>query len=385
MDIPDTLRNLIDSEFRIAADYIFLNHAAVSPWPQRTADAVERFARENLIFGPIHYPDWLDVEMQLRRQLATLINAPSSDDIALLKNTSEGLSLVAYGLDWHAGDNIVSSNQEFPSNRVVWESLGNQGVELRQVDLIRAGSTPEAELEAACDENTRLLAISSVQFASGLTLDLQRLGRFCRQNDILFCIDAIQSIGALAMDVQAIEADFVVADGHKWMLGPEGLALFYCRAERREHLRLRQFGWHMLEKPGDYDLREWRPAATAQRFECGSPNMLGIHALSASIGLLLEAGIAAIEGLVHARAEFLAERLKAIQGVQIRDEVFRNSGIVAFGHPDVNSEALFKALQKQKVICALRSGAVRLSPHFYTAEAALEQAVGYVDAFINNI
>jgi cysteine desulfurase / selenocysteine lyase len=268
---------------------------------------------------------------------------------------------------------------------VVWESLIDQGVELRQVELVNAGSTPEDELEAACDEHTRLLAISSVQFGSGLTLDLRRLGHFCRQNGILFCIDAIQSIGALGMDVQSIEADFVVADGHKWMLGPEGLALFYCRADQREQLRLRQFGWHMLERPGDYDLREWQPATTARRFECGSPNMLGIHALSASIGLLLEAGIAAIEGLVRNRAEFLAERLKRINGILIRDEAFRRSGIVAFEHPEVNSENLFKALQKQKVICALRSGAVRLSPHFYTTEPALEQAVEHVDTFIRNI
>lgn len=384
-DVAIPIQDLIDREFKIAEDYIFLNHAAVAPWPQRTADAVTRFAKENLLFGPVHYPDWLAVESQLRRQLATLINAPSPADIALLKNTSEGLSLVAYGLDWRSGDNIVSSNQEFPSNRVVWESLSDQGVILRQVELLTSASTPEDELEAACDENTRLMAISSVQFASGLTLDLQRLGQFCRRNNILFCVDAIQSIGALELDVQSIEADFVIADGHKWMLGPEGLALFYCREERREQLRLHQFGWHMLDKPGDYDQLEWHPATTAQRFECGSPNMLGIHALSASISLLLEVGIATIEALVNARTRFLVEHLHTIEGIAIRAEAFRHSGIVAFEASGIDSDELFKSLQKHDVICALRAGAVRFSPHFYTPESVLEQAVDHVRAFISRV
>jgi selenocysteine lyase/cysteine desulfurase len=379
-DIAQSVQDLIDSEFKISEDYIFLNHAAVSPWPQRTTAAVERFARENLVFGPIHYPEWLEVENELRRQLASLIRAPSPDDIALLKNTSEGLSLVAYGLDWASGDNIVSSNQEFPSNRVVWESLSDRGVELRQVELVKADSTPEAELEAACDARTRLLAVSSVQFATGLTLDLQRLGRFCRQRGILFCIDAIQSIGAVDMDLRSLEADFIVADGHKWMLGPEGLALFYCRAELREQLHLHQYGWHMLENSVDFDQRAWRPAASAQRFECGSPNMLGIHALSASVGLLLEAGMSTIERLVRTRADFLATRLQTIEGLRIRDDRFRRSGIVAFEHTDTPGVDLFRGLQKHNIICALRGGLVRFSPHFYTQESALEQAVGHVRA-----
>jgi selenocysteine lyase/cysteine desulfurase len=381
--MPDaTLQKLIDREFKFDDDYIFLNHAAVAPWPQRTADAVEQFAKENLRFGPVHYPQWLVTEKRLRQQLAELINAPTSDDIALLKNTSEGLSLVAYGLTWESGDNIVSSNQEFPSNRVVWESLQEQGVELRQVELISSEMSPEQALEAVCDSNTRLLAISSVQFATGLTLDLQRLGRFCHKRGILFCIDAIQSIGALEIDVQSIEADFVAADGHKWMLGPEGLGLFYCRSELREKLRLNQFGWHMVEKSGDYDQRLWKPAASARRFECGSPNMLGIHALSASIGLFLEIGMSTIQQLVREKADYLIERLKTIDGLRIRDAGHRRSGIVCFEHVHIPGEKLYSALNEKRVICALRAGAIRFSPHFYTTESTLEKAIDHVRSAI---
>ncbi|MFM1892165.1 MAG: hypothetical protein RLZ44_1242, partial [Pseudomonadota bacterium] len=276
-------------EFPLAPDLAYLNHAAVAPWPRRAAAAVARFAEENLHQGARHYPAWLEVEQRLRERLARLLNAPSPDDIALLKNTSEGLSVVAHGLAWSAGDNVVGIHADFPSNRVVWESLGRCGVRFRGVDL-NAAADPEQALIAACDRDTRLLAVSSVHYATGLRLDLERLGRHCRAHGILFCVDAIQSLGALPLDVQALGVDFVAADGHKWLLGPEGIAVFYCRPELRERLTLHQFGWHMLAHPGDYERLDWQPAASAKRFECGSPNMLGIHGLEASLALLQAVG-----------------------------------------------------------------------------------------------
>lgn len=208
-------------EFPQEPGLIYLNHAAVAPWPARTAEAVRRFAEENLRVGALHYPRWLETERSLRESLRALLNAASTDDIALLKNTSEALSVVAHGLDWRPGDVVITARQEFPSNRVVWESLREQGVEVRLADLAEA-DTPEEALIALADERTRLLSISSVQYGTGLRMNLARLGRFCREHGILFCVDAIQSLGGLRMDVQAIQADFVMADGHKWMLGPEG-------------------------------------------------------------------------------------------------------------------------------------------------------------------
>ena len=371
---PDQLDKLIDTEFPFSRDYTFLNHAAVSPWPTRTAAAIKSFADENVLTGPIHYPRWMTVEQHLREQLSQLINAPSAGDIALLKNTSEGLSIIAYGLDWHSGDNIVISDQEFPSNRIVWASLGDQGVELREADIL-ADAGPEAALEAACDRNTRLMAISSVQYASGLALDLARLGRFCRTHDILFCVDGIQSIGALQMDVQAIEADFVIADGHKWMMAPEGLALFYCRAGLRKRLRLRQFGWHMIENPTDFDQRDWRPAESARRFECGSPNMLGIHGMSASIGLILELGLPLIEHHVRANRDYLAGQLRALEEIEISAEGCDHGGIVAFRPVAIAVDVVYQRLQQRNIICAIRGGAIRFSAQFYTRKIQLDQAL----------
>lgn len=366
-------------EFVLRDDLVYLNHAAVAPWPRRTAEAVQRFAAENATEGARNYPRWTEVEAALRGQLRALLNAPDSDDIALLKNTSEGLSLIAYGLTWAAGDNVVISDEEFPSNRIVWESLRPHGVEVREARLTD-GASPEEALLHRIDGRTRLLAISSVQYASGRRMDLTALGAACRERGILFCIDAIQSLGALPLDVQAVQADFVVADGHKWLLGPEGLAVFYCRAPLRERLHLLQYGWHMVEALGDYDRRDWQAARSARRFECGSPNMLGVHALHASLSLLLEIGMEEITHRVLANSGYLLGHLAALPGVELLTPASpeRHAGIVTFRHRDVDGRRLWQDLSTRGVVCAARGGGVRLSPHFYTTPQQLDRALDWV-------
>jgi cysteine desulfurase / selenocysteine lyase len=369
------------SEFPLRDDIIYLNHAAVSPWPLRTADAVYEFAQQNLTQGSLFYPQWLETESMLREQMRQLINAPSTTDIALVKNTSEALSIVAYGLEWQHGENIVSSDQEFPSNRIVWESLATKGVELRQADL-SAAETPEDSLFALVDTNTRLIAISSVQYASGLRMDLERIGAFCRERGILFCVDAIQSLGVLPFDVMACHADFVAADGHKWMLGPEGLGVFYCRAEMRDRLELNQYGWHMVEALGDFDQQSWQPAASARRFECGSPNMLGVHALSASLSLLLETGMAVVSDQILDNSRYLMEALGQL-GYLLTTPLnqTRHAGIVSFSHPQEESTDLFDYLRENGVFCALRNGNIRFSPHFYTPRQQLERSLELLESY----
>lgn len=363
------------AEFPLRDDVIYLNHAAVSPWPIRAKNAVVQFSEENVAQGSRNYLQWLDTETRLRQHMRQLINAGSADDIALLKNTSEALSVVAFGLDWQTGDNIVSFTGEFPSNRVVWEALSPKRVELRKADITAAD--PEQALFDSVDKRTRLIAISSVQYATGLQLDLRRIGDFCRKHNIMFCVDAIQSIGAMQFDVQEIQADFVMADGHKWMLGPEGVALFYCRPERREALTLHQFGWHMTDAFTAYDKDEWKPATTARRFECGSPNMLGIHALEASLSLLLETGMQTVEAMVTQNSDYLFEGIKASKQLELltNGTPGRYAGIVTFRHRHIDNDTLFSALTKQGVMCAQRGGGIRFSPHFYTPKEKIRQAV----------
>lgn len=378
--MPDRPEHEIESrlaeEFPLEPDIIYLNHAAVAPWPQRTAEAVKRFAEENARRGAAGYAAWQQTERALRAQCARLINAPSADDIAFSKNTSEALSVVAHGFPWTPGDNVIISDEEFPSNRIVWESLRPAGVEVRAVPL-DAERDPEHALLDAADGRTRLVSISSVQYASGLRLDLARLGELCRRRAIPLCVDAIQGLGVFPHDVQAMNIDFLMADAHKWLLGPEGIAVFYCDPAWRDRIGLHEYGWHMVEHVGDYDRKDWRVAPSARRFECGSPNMLGIHALSASLSLLLEVGLPEIERRVLARAERLFETVAAHPALEPVSAAApgRYAGIVTFRHRDRSSADLHAHLRGRGVICAARGGGVRFSPHFYTPMAHLDRAV----------
>ncbi|WP_312381866.1 aminotransferase class V-fold PLP-dependent enzyme [Stutzerimonas balearica] len=365
----------LENEFPQAPGLRYLNHAAVAPWPRRASSAVSQFAEQNATLGARDYPQWLKIENRLRERLARLLNAPTSADVALVKNTSEALSFVAFGLDWRAGDQIVISDEEFPSNRVVWEVLQPQGVEVIQVSL--AGANPEADLLAACTPRTRLLAISAVQYASGIRLDLDRLGHGCEQRGVLLCIDAIQQLGALPFDVQQSRCAFAMADGHKWMLGPEGLGVFYCRSDLRPQLKLHEYGWHMLEHAGDYDRSDWQPARSARRFECGSPNMLGAVALEASLSLLEEVGMHQVAASLNERMEWLRAGLRQLPGIELLSpaQPERSAGIVTFRLAGSANQALFEQLRAEQVVCALRGGGIRLSPHFYTPAGVIDDTL----------
>ena len=305
-------------EFPLDPSLIYLNHAAVSPWPKRTAEAVQKFAQENIRMGAAYYPRWMVEETRLREQIRTLIHAPSISDIALVKNTSEALSFVAGGLEFKPDDELVVLKRDFPSNRIPWEIVAQKKrVKLIEVEIMGV-EDPEAALLAAVTAKTKMMAISSVHYATGLRLDLKRLGAHLKAQGVLFLVDAIQSAGALALDVEAMNIDFAMADGHKWLIAPEGLGFFYVSPSIREALQPIEFGWHMVEQPGDYNQTDWQIAKSARRYECGSPNMLGVHALSASLGLLLEEGLERIEFEVLKRSKHLQQRIEAERGDGIR-------------------------------------------------------------------
>lgn len=351
----------------------YFNHAAVGPWPLATAEAARAFADENMRHGSKNYMDWLKREERLRRNLAHLAGASSGDDIALLKNTTEGICLVAAGLDWRAGQNVVLPADEFPSNRLPWLALAERGVEAREVD-IRAADDAEQALLDAMDRHTRLLTVSSVQWTDGFRLDLERLGRACRERGVLFFVDAIQQLGALPLDVEAAHIDFLAADAHKWLLGPEGIAVFYCREERRPELRLQHHGWHMVDRFWDFDRDQWEPSSKALRFEAGTPNSIGQAALDASVSLFLQTGMDAVSARVLDNTEHLIDGLQSMTGIHVtsRTDDERRSGIVAFTHDRFDPNEIYRGLQRQGVSCAMRGGAVRLSPHYYQGERELE-------------
>lgn len=363
----------LKAEFPLRDDVLYLNHAAVAPWPRRTRDAVVAFADQNIHLGARDYPQWLAVEARLRERLGWLINADPAD-VALLKNTSEGLSVIAEGLDWRPGDRVVISDQEFPSNRIPWQALADRGVDVVEVDV--SGEGAEQRVIDAIGEGTRLVSLSSVQYGGGIRLDLAPIGRACRERGVLFCVDAIQSLGAVAFDAATCCADFVVADGHKWMLGPEGLALFYARPAAREQLTVHQYGWHMIEAAGDYTRKDWRVAEGATRFECGSPNMLATHALDASLSLFQELGMDTVQAALRERVTWLYDTLAA-RGAELLSpaDPSRRAGIVTFRLKDEAPADTRARLQAGGVVCAERGGGVRLSPHFHTDYSVMERAL----------
>lgn len=367
-------------QFPILNHGLYANHAAIAPWPLVTTQAVVAFAQENCETGPENYSHWLRRETQLRKMLTRLINAVSSEDIALLKNTTEGISIVANGIGWHSGDNLVIPKDEFPSNRLPWLALREKGVEVREVD-IRSTDEPEQALIARMDDRTRLLSVSAVQWTDGLRLKLEILGKTCQENKILFFVDAIQALGALQMDVQACGIDFLAADGHKWLLAPEGIAVFYCRETVRDQLQLRQLGWHMVDEPYQFNRKDWQPSKTAMRFEAGSPNTLGQTALIASLGLLQGIAMDQVEAYIAANSLALSEGLTDISAVELLRpyERQRLSGIVSFTTPGLDPAAVHRMLKIRRLSCALRGDAIRLSPHFYQAGKPVQEMLAVIE------
>jgi len=370
-------------EFPVLGDGLYFNHAAIAPWPRCAAEAVQAFAAENQTRGPLAYPAWIRRESELRQRLAQLTGAAGAEDIALLKNTTEGISLVAWGLDWRQGDNVVLPRDEFASNRLPWLAQRRRGVEAREVD-IRAAGDAEGALLDALDDRSRLLTVSAVQWSDGFRLDLQRLGAACHQRGVLFFVDAIQQLGALPLDVRACHIDYLAADAHKWLLGPEGIAVFYSSPAARPLLELQQQGWHMFDDSWYFHRDDWTPAAGARRFEAGSPNSLGQAALHASVGLLLEQGMEWVGQRLLDNSERLVSGLQARDGVRLlsRIEPARRSGIVNFAADALPAQELRKRLLEHNVSCALRGEGLRLSPHFYQGEAEMEAFFQILDEIL---
>ena len=373
-----TTAELIAQQFPVNDQCMYLNHAAVAPWPKCTSNAVKEFAEENCLTGAQGYLTWLKKEQALRSKLAKLVGSQNEECIALVKNTSEALSIVAYGLDWQAGDIVLISDDEFPSNRIVWESLAQKfGVIVQQVHI--SAEDPEAEILAAIQSTSckpKLISVSAVQYASGIKLDLAKLGEACKENEVLFCVDAIQAVGAMEFKCDEWHIDFAMADGHKWMLGPEGLGFFFVKETHIKNLKLYQYGWHMIEGAGDFSIKDWQPANNAKRFECGSPNMLAGYALEASTDLLLKVGLNNIASAIESNHAYLLTKLQTL-GAEILSplEPKLRAGIVTFKFDQVDSAELYQKLMSHNVVCANRGGGVRFSPHFHTSKECMDKAI----------
>ena len=372
----------IRKEFPVTEELIFFDHARVAPLPERVRKVVTTFVEDATRFGTAHYETWMIGIEQSRKSFARLINA-GTDEVAFVKNTSEGLSIVANGLDWKSGDNVVIPDIEFPANVYPWWNLKRLGVETRMVHAVE-GRVLFDDLVKQVDARTRLISISSVECNSGFRCDLNRIGALCKEKDILFCVDAIQSLGILTIDVKRDHIDFLSADGHKWMLSVEGLGGFYISREVLEKVYPVTVGWGNMVNAADYMNYEFVFRPDAQRFEEGSPNTMSIHAFGAALDLLLETGIENIEQRVMALGDTILEQLQR-RGLNIYSSTRpeERSGNIAFVmNQDISR--LYEWMLENKVKLTVRDGLVRLSPHFYNSEEEILRFFDLLDKYLKN-
>ena len=355
-------------QFPVTRQLTYLNHASVAPLCLAASEAMKRLADDAANFGAIHYDGWLETYERLRSGAASLLGA-HRDEIALVKNTSEGIATVALGIGWRPGDKIVAFREEFPANYLPWQRLEAKGV---QIEWLLC-TDPLEKIEDAC-RGARLLAISFVQYISGFRANVNAIGEICRRHGVFFFLDAIQGLGAFPLNVEDAKIDALAADGHKWLLGPEGCGILYVRRERLDEIEPVEFGWTNVANYNDYSEHNTALRPDAGRYECGTLNTIGCFGLSASIHFLLGVGVENIAPVVEALGGQIAEGVAA-RGYEILGPrtPAATSGIVSFRKPGLDSQAVVARLLERGIAAASRRGWVRASPHFYISPEGIAQ------------
>ncbi|HZZ71683.1 MAG TPA: aminotransferase class V-fold PLP-dependent enzyme [Pirellulales bacterium] len=350
----------------IAANWAYFDHAAVGPISGPAQRVLQTWSRQAAEQGDTVWPEWARAVEQTRRAAASLIGADPTE-IALVPNTTLGIHFVAEGWPWQPGDNLVVPADEFPTNAYPWLNLASRGVETRRVQSNRPATVDVDQILAACDARTKIIAASWVGFASGWRLDLEELVERAHARGIAVLLDAIQGLGVFPLDVRATPVDFLAADGHKWLLGPEGAGLLYVRRERLEQLRPLGVGWHSVVHAHDFDQINPVWKGNAERYEGGSQNMAGQMALGASLELLAGVSLAEISRQVWKTTSEITARLINLGATLYsrREAEQHASGIVSFVLPTEDPQATRARCFEQQVAVSCRGGRIRLSPHAY--------------------
>ncbi|MBZ5602323.1 MAG: aminotransferase class V-fold PLP-dependent enzyme [Acidobacteriia bacterium] len=370
-------KNLMDyrAEFPVTETRIYLNHAAVAPLSRPAADAMKWLADDCWRNGSLHYDQWLETYDGLRRAAARLVNG-SAEEIALVKNTSEGIAVIALGIDWKPGDVIVAFKEEFPSNQYPWRRLESRGVKIRWLSVMDSLDTID---EAA--KGARLLAISFVQFLTGYRANLQAIGEICRNRGAIFFVDAIQGLGVFPIDVRAMHIGALAADGHKWLCGPEGCGILYISRELQDQVEPVEFGWMNVASSSDYGSRDMAMRTDAGRYECGTLNTIGCYGLRAAIEMVLEAGVERIGPAVQALGDRIDTCVRH-RGYEVACERTpeTGAGIVSFRKAGEDPNAVVAKLKDRGVCAASRAGWVRMAPHFYITPEEIDRAIHFLDS-----
>ncbi len=359
-------------EFPVRDHCLYLDHAAICPLPRPVAEAMRKRIAEQEQAGYLAYETWVQHAMTCRHLGAELTGA-APDDVSLVRSTSEGLSLIAQGLEWQPGDEVVVGEEEFAANVAPWLALERRGVKVIRFAQA-SGRTRVEDVAEVIGSATRIVAVSWVCFHTGWVAPLAQLGALCREHGAFLVVDAIQGLGVLPMDIRSLGVDALVADGHKWLLGPEGAGLLVTHPTLRPQLRPVLAGWRNIRREtGEYFLDDLEFHLDGRRFEPGSPNGVGLAGFAAALDLLQQVGL----DVIQARVEMLVRHLMRIL-IAHGWEVFSPgpghpvAGIVATRYPGVSPSESVRRLAERHIVCSARQGYVRFSPHFYTTRGELE-------------
>ncbi len=366
----------------ISEKWAYFDHAAVAPLPRTTAQAIVEFAQEAMLDGDTRWPQWAEENERLRTDFASLISCQPSE-IALIPNTSFGINVVAEGLDWQPGDNIVLPAGEFPSNRFPWLNQCRHGVEVRIVGDNDANEIDVEALLATIDGSTRLVAASWVGYASGYRLDIDRLTAEVHRRGAYFFLDAIQGLGVFPLDLEKTPIDFLAADGHKWLLGPEGAGMLMIREPHLAKLACVPVGWNSVRASHQFSHAAFDIRPAAARYEIGSQTMVGMRALRQSLGLFLQVrkvhGDAAIANrILELTGKLIAglRRFGATIAAAAKD--MHRSGIVTFSIPQLEPSIIRRIALERNVVVSCRGIGVRASVHAYNNDADIQRLLDAV-------
>jgi selenocysteine lyase/cysteine desulfurase len=375
--MADTLAGFRDL-FPITRTCHYLNHAAVSPTSTRVRDAVQDWVGDLVHHGMANVVDWVRRERETRALAARMLGA-SADEIAFVRSTSHGLSAFAEGLDWQPGDEVaVCTELEYPANVYPWMHLASRGVVVRPIAANDGGVTPAA-VALAIGPRTRVVSVSSVEFATGVASDLEAIGALCRARGVLFCVDGIQSVGAFPIDVAKANIDFLAADSHKWQLGLPGIGVAYVRREILPSLRPSVVGWKSVKNPLDFDHLHFELRDDAAKLEEGTQSFATILGMGAALALLDEVGIGRVAAHIAAWLSE-AETFLAAAGLEPSPAPVLRKGILTFRPPSGTAEEFMSRASKAGVVVSARRGRVRISPHFYNGETELAALADFVRA-----
>ena len=365
----------------IAQQWAYFDHAAVAPLSQPALEAINQYSLQAAQLGDTVWPQWAARIEHLRETVAGMIGAEKGE-ICMVPNTTTGINLVAEGWPWQEGDNVVLPEGEFPSNLFPWQNQESRGVEVRIVPR-RDGQVCVNDLMQQVDDSTRIIAVSWVGYASGYRIDLNSLVKQAHQRGALVFLDAIQGLGMYPLDLKQTPVDFLAADGHKWLLGPEGAGIAMIRSEHIDRLRCGNVGWGSVKNSHNYTTPSLDLKNVASRFEPGSPNMIGNTALAASVDMFAKVIEAhspdAIQNRVLELVEKLDESLRDA-GANPRTPTSREnrSGIVTFDVPSVEPNVIRARGLEQKVVVSCRDGGVRASVHAYNNQDDIDRLVSLV-------